>query len=506
MHVACKKFLVGAVVIVALLVPFWSGFEKPADAMDEGTLLVYPELILKGQVPYRDFETFYGPANLVLLSATYAGFGTSIFTERVVGLLYRLLGLVALFVLIQRWGTSIAVGCLIVAGFLLMPMKVSAFAWMGGIMCVLWSLWCIAKPDSGRRCFWGGILAGIALLYRVDLMPALAIASLPLFLLMNHRSRWRFLEGVTLALLPLGWLMIVAGPQQLFNNLFLFPVIYANPARRLPFSSAGDLVHYMFFVHVIATLINLAAGTMAIRSEHRAPAPRLLLSMALLGLGVTHQMLQRIDYSHVIFAAFISLGLLPLSLLVLRGYWAKERPGWVQALLATTAVLILLLIAVPHLADYSRSELSFNLSQQPNTTLFVVHAGRSFPIRFVKEARDINRLLKRLEELSRPNQRLFVGPADLRRTNYNDTYVYHLMPQLPPATYFLEMNPGSANRPDSRLATDVASADWLVLNHLWDVWNEPNDSIRYRSDAPMKVVRAEFELCNRYGDFEFVSS
>jgi hypothetical protein len=319
---------------------------------------------------------------------------------------------------------------------------------------------------------------------------------------MNPGSRWRYLGGVTLALLPFGWLMIVAGPQQLLNNLFLFPVIYSNPARRLPFSSAGGLAHYMFFAHVIATLINLTAGTMAVRSERRAPAPRLLLGMALLGLGVTHQMLQRIDYLHVIFVAFISLGLLPLSVLVLRGYWAKERFGWIPAFLATSAVLILLLIAVPHLADYSRSELSFSLSQQPNTTFFVVHAGRSFPVRFVKEARDINRLLKRLEELARPNQRLFVGPADLRRTNYNDTYVYHLMPQLHPATYFLEMNPGSANRPDSRLATDVASADWLVLNHFWDVWNEPNDSIRYRSDAPMKVVRAEFELCNRYGDFE----
>ena len=224
--------------------------------------------------------------------------------------------------------------------------------------------------------------------------------------------------------------------------------------------------------------------------------------MALLGLGVTHQMLQRIDYLHVLFAAFISLGSLPLSLLVLKGHRANERPGWVQALLATSAVLILLLIAVPDLVVYSRRELSFSWSQQPNTTSFVVHAGRSFPVRFVKEARDINHLLKRLEELSRPNQRLFVGPADLRRTNYNDTYIYHLMPQLQPATYFLEMNPGSANRPDSRLATDVASADWLVLNHFWDVWNEPNDSIRYRSDAPMKVVRAEFELCNRYGDFE----
>jgi hypothetical protein len=64
------------------------------------------------------------------------------------------------------------------------------------------------------------------------------------------------------------------------------------------------------------------------------------------------------------------------------------------------------------------------------------------------------------------------------------------------------MNPGSANRPDSRLTTDVNSADWLVLNHAWDTWDEPNDSVRYGSDATMKVVRAEFELCSRYGSIE----
>jgi hypothetical protein len=55
MHVDCKKFLAGAAVILTLLVPIWSSFEKPADEMDEGALLVHPELILKGQVPYRDF-------------------------------------------------------------------------------------------------------------------------------------------------------------------------------------------------------------------------------------------------------------------------------------------------------------------------------------------------------------------------------------------------------------------------------------------------------------------
>jgi hypothetical protein len=391
---------------------------------------------------------------------------------------------------------------LLVAGFLLVPTMLFACAWMGGIMCLLWSLCSIAKPDSGRRCFWGGILAGIALLYRIDLAPAVMIASLPLFLLMNPGRRWRYLGGAALALLPFAWLMIVAGPQQLLNNLFLFPVIYSNPARRLPFSAAGTLVRYLFLAHVIATLINFAAGAMAIRLDRRAAAPRLLLGMALLGLGVTHQMLQRIDFPHVLAAAFISLGSLPLSLLVLKGRRSNERSGWVQALLATSAALILLSIAVPELVVSLHGEMGLSWSEKPSDAARVEHNGRTFPFPATQSARAARKMLSELENHSSPGQRLFVGPADLRRTNYNDTYIYHLMPQLQPATYFLEMNPGSANRPGSRLATDVASADWLVLNHAWDAWAEPNDSVRYRSDAPMKVVRAEFELCNRYGDYE----
>lgn len=74
-----------------------------------------------------------------------------------------------------------------------------------------------------------------------------------------------------------------------------------------------------------------------------------------------------------------------------------------------------------------------------------------------------------------------------------------MVPQLQPATYFLEMNPGSANRPNSRLAGDIASADWLVLSHQFDGWNEPNESVKPRSDQPMRVVHDQFELCGQYG-------
>jgi hypothetical protein len=172
--------------------------------MDEGSLLVYPELILKGQLPYRDFETFYGPANLWVLAAAYAGFGPSIFAERAVGLTYRVLTLMAIFALVQRWGTTLAAGCTIVASLLLLPILLGAYAWIGGATCALWSIWTIAKPESTRRCFLGGILAGLALLFRIDLGPAVIASALPLFLLMRAARRWSYLGGAAFALLPLG--------------------------------------------------------------------------------------------------------------------------------------------------------------------------------------------------------------------------------------------------------------------------------------------------------------
>ena len=74
-----RNALLCGLVILIVLVPLWPAFEKSAAPMDEGSLLVYPELVLKGQLPYRDFETFYGPANLWVLSGVYAVFSPGIY-------------------------------------------------------------------------------------------------------------------------------------------------------------------------------------------------------------------------------------------------------------------------------------------------------------------------------------------------------------------------------------------------------------------------------------------
>jgi hypothetical protein len=502
MDASRRKFFVALIVILAVLVPLWPGFEQPAAPMDEGSLLVYPELVLHSKLPYRDFETFYGPANLWVLSATYSIFGPSIFVERSVGLAYRLLLLVAIFVLVQRWGTTLAAGCTLVTGFILLPSLLAAYAWMGGVACALFSIWLLSQPNSTRRAIFAGGLAGVALLFRADLGPAVLVSALPMLVLLNSRRRWLYLAGLAAALLPLGWLTIAAGPAEMLNNFFLYPVIYCSAARHLPISSAEKYIIYLFIAHIVAVTCNLVAGVLALRMNRGKTSAHLLLALALFGLGLTHQAAQRLDLVHGIFAAFVSLGVLPLSLFVIQSYFRETRSRPIEALLAVASVVVLVQAVIPELAFTLRGRVIAGLGVEPRTSIFITQHGRSFPVLSMPDALALGKMFNRLDSLSSPGDRLFVGPADLRRTNYNETFIYYMMPQLQPASYFLEMNPLSANRPDSRLAADVATADWLVLTHAFDSWEEPNDSVKFGSDAPMQVIKEQFELCGKYAGYD----
>ena len=495
-----RKNLAAAAVLLVLLIAFWPAFEGGAGLMDEGMILIYPEMLLRGKLPYRDFETFYGPANPALLAVIFSAFGADIFVERTVGLLYRGLILLAIFAIVQKWGITLAVGCVFLTGCLLLGTQLPAYAWFGAMACALWSLWTASRFSSGLRCFSGGFLAGLALLFRVDVGPAMILSALPLSCGMTFQAKAKYVLGGGLAMVPLALLTVVAGMHPVLDNLFLTPVIHSSPARHLPLFSAEPYLVNLFFAHLLAVATNIAAGVAALRSPIRKEGAHLLLAVALLGLGLTHQAAQRLDSVHLLFAAFISLGVLPLSLVQLRMHFGRVTPRKSEVWVAILAVVAALLALAPELGLWIRTSFTAGF-RSTSTTTFVEHAGRSFPFHSPRTAQNVAALLKNLEELSVPGERLFVGPADLRRTNYCDTYIYHMMPRLTPATYFMEMNPRSANRPNSRLVADVQSADWLVLHRAWDTWNEPNRSSEFGSPAPNEIVQRDFELRGEFGGY-----
>ena len=490
-----RKALICAMLLIAMVLPMWCSFEKPALAMDEGALLVYPEQILNGKLPYRDFETFYGPANPLVLSAVYFAAGPDVIVERAVGLAYRVVILLSIFLLVQRWSLILAATATGLAGFLMMPTALGAFAWVGAVAAVLSSLYLATAVESSRRVFWAGSLAGIALLFRPDFAPAVFISALPLTLLMKWSIRWKYVMGVAVGLFPYAVITLFAGPTQVLNNLFLYPVLYSSPGRRLPFFAADAYSIRLFFVHAFAAAINIVAGLVMTRRKPSDVSARLLLGLGLLGLGLTHQAVQRLDAGHAIPAALVSISVLPVSIFLLchRLRWLGNNQ-W-RAIVASAITVAALLTIVPNLGAIMRDQAFASLNGNARYSVFVQSGDRSFPVGAPRHALEISEIVDRINSLATNGQRLFVGPADLRRTNYNDTFFYYLLPALQPATYFLEMNPLSANRPDSRLASDVGSADWLILCRQWDFWNEPNESSKFGSDAPMQVAREKFELC-----------
>lgn len=486
---------------MVLLPAFWAGYNAPGEAMDEGMVLVYPELIQHGAIPYRDFETVYGPANWWFLSVVYAVFGTNIHVERTIGLLYRLGCLVSIFALTRRSGLILAAASTLLAGSLLLITGLVALSWWGAMSCALCSIALLVRHSSPLRHAGAGVLAGLAILFRVDIAPALCLAAMPILWNLNWRNRW-LLAGTAAAtaIVPLLVLAFLAGAGLVVNDLFFLPVFRSSPARNLPFAGVDFRLQLFFVVHLIAVVFNLAAGVISIRVAEDKRTTAALLSIALFTAGITHQPYHRLDFVHLFFVAFLSIGLLPLSLLVLARASRLLRPR--LALVFSAGSAAILFLCMPSIRTATVVAYARALGFVPHRSFLIERNNRVFPVASHASAILIGEMLAKLDLLSRPGERLFVGPADLRRVPYCDTFIYHLMPKLRPGSYFLEMNPFSANAPGSRLAHDLQQADWLVLNRAWDDWPEQNRSRENGSDEPGQVVKRDFVLIEEFDSFQ----
>lgn len=494
-----KMLLVAVLTLLVATFPLWGRFEVSGLRMDEGMLLVYPEQVAKGKLPYRDFETFYGPANVYVLAGAYSVFGTEIGVERSVGLLYRALILAGIFAFARRWGIASAVSATVIGGFVFLGLGLVAFAWLGGVVCLIWSVLCLSGNPRPWRAMLAGGLASAALLYRPDLAPAAIISALPMFFALARRQRWFYIAGGAVGLLPMCALLLVVGWRPLWENLFLYPVVISNPGRRIPVTSVPGDISFLFFLHLGATACAVVAGVIVCLRDRHSQQARLFLSFALLSVGFTHQTMQRIDIPHVAMTIFHTLAILPLTLvLLIRRRRTETLPiPWVVG--ASAFVLAFAGTGAPQISAMLVSFYGQALS--PNTAIApqITAGERRFPTSLLPL--ETQNVVSYLEQSAKPGDRLFVGMGDLRLAYVNDTFIYHLLPQMEPASYFLELNPFSANRPGSRLASDIASADWLVLNQIWDKPNEPNLANQPGPDAPVEVVRTQFNLVARFGPY-----
>ena len=488
-----RRPLSALVLLIAVVLALPTMMRFDGKAMEEGLILVGGELVLQGKTPNGSFESLYGPADLWAAAAAFLVFGASIAVERIVGLVYRLLLLWAVHRITRRWGWGVATGATALAWAIIAPFGLMAYSWMGAIAFGAASLALALEADEGRwRWAAAGAAAGVALLFRVDLVLALALGLGPLVHTADRAAARRFLSGLSVGIVGYGVHLLTAGPSAVFGGMIVDPVGRLRPGRRLPippnwsesdeFFAEWDpmqgqeplpgLDHPAQLAALFWVVLVALAAALWLARRHRN---RALLAFSLFAAGTLPQLLQRPSHNHLRFVAVLILPALAAALAC--------RLRWRAASGLSAVMIIVSLIAIgPH--HIGRAGYRTFWKSAPD--IVVSHAGRTIPLDDPRKVSEIEGILIALDAAASPGDRVFVGPELLARTNYSETFLYHLMPDYEPGSYHLQMNPGLANREGGRLAADVAASDWLILTSKFDEWTEPNASVTdgdLRADA-----------------------
>jgi hypothetical protein len=463
--------------------------------MDEGAVLAYSSQVLDGAVPHRDFLTFYGPANIWLVAGAFEAFGSTITSERAVGLLYRMVIVLSLFALARRLGGPTAAG---LAGIIAVAVMAGDVIWAAAVYGALafglvgLALLSYGVSAAGRTqqllLLGGGAAAGVAALMRFDTVPALVVSALPLLALVNARGRLWYASGfVALAGLYVPHLVVVGGAK---IERTVSDLIASGPGRRLPLPRPSEFPGSLLAYAVVVTGILVLAGAIWSLRDRRGVEGRVLLAIGLFNLGLLPWTLSRADEFHIKPTAIIPLSLLPaVALLVVRSARIRStvRTAWTAAVAVTAVVILTALGGIKF--------------ERTLPSVAVENSGRSFFLDDRARAGSVTKVVAEAEKRSKAGDSLFVGPLDLRRTNLGATYIYFLLPKLEPASYYMEMNPHTANREGSGLADDLRRADWLILTSEWDDWREPNASRDFGPSEPNEVVSQKF--CPRFESGEY---
>lgn len=479
----------GAMVIVSalLLVGLAGSWRAPGVTMDEGIVLEYPQLVLHGEVPFRDFQSSYGPGTYLPLAAAYRVLGPSVTVERAAGVAYRLGIVLAILALLWPLGAALAVAGGSLASLALVASGGTpvAYGWYLALACLLWGLWSARAAAMAERprlatTLWAasGLLAGAAASARPDLGVAALLSSSVFVLRAGAISRLAFTIGLGVGASPLIWNILAAGWSRFWAN-GVAARIHELPRSGYPFPTGLGFLLALS----AATLVLAVAAIQERRRGGANPVTRGWLAAAVLSVLLLPQVFQRPDNGHFAFVAPVCLGLLPLALV--RG--TRSR-------MSRIAIPFLCAIAIGLSAAISYS----------NTGFVVRNDGRSYGATSAGSASQLQRVMNWLDTHVAPGRRLFVGPADLRWTFYTPTELYFLTPDLQPDGFYLELGPGDDTPLFTRqLIGGLNRADVLVLQDLsvplWRryVWPEA----QVGSNAPNVVVRRDFRAVLKAGPY-----
>lgn len=458
---------------------------------DEGILLVYPDLILRGYRPYSDFAALYSPGGFYFLAGMFKVFGSSVIVERCAGLLYWYLVMVALFLLGSRVGRVTGTLAVITAlAYSSLYQSPGAHPHFAAFACMLFALFCASSDTTSNTSFakavplLAGVLAGTTFWIKQDLGVVAVLGTLASFAFGSPNPRkyfqlLTFLLGLSIPACGLVIFALLVGPASVIDSLVLDPLRSA-PGRVLPLTPSLDLI-----VVIVCVTVQLYGAAIARNPTVPEYLVRLSRGIATATVFFALSLLHRFGVGDISWVGSIMVSLTVISVRITLTHlrFGQQRAAVV---VASCLLIGLLPVFVRHFTDPP---------EHPPISS-VLSRGRTVP--WVPNDIGLQDLLVDINRRSSPGDKLFVGPTDLRFAISNTTFLYYLLPQLVPATRYLEMNPGCANRSGSGLADQIVRADWLILTPEYNRAFEPNASDIPGPSAPNDIVRANFCVLSQH--------
>ncbi len=533
-----RDLLALACIAVVLLIPVPGLLRYQGPPMEEGFMLAFPEQILHGRFPHRDFLHLYGPGSLYVLAAVYKVFGVDLTVERLVGLAQHAAVAFGMFALLRPFGRRIAtVAAMVTVLVLIGPGGLSAMAWNGALglgVCALAVATAAARRDddarSRRMLALAGVLGGAALLYRPDMVLAIVLGLGAVWWGLERPRRRPLLLGLVATCLLYIPHLLISGIGPSIQGMFLEPVFELRDGRSLPvppswgaidgfLQRAGTFrpegwalpmpaishqIHLWFWLVPLSIGLNLFAAWRLRRRAPRSATAMALWPAALFGAALLPQAMQRPDTTHLAWVTGITFALMVPSIASLVRELRPSWPGWVGLATACSTLLVIFVVVIPFYPARTYVDLTMLSLGRDRFGTPITQGDRTFYFGDPNSAAEAQKVVDRLAEESRPGESLIAGPVDLSRTNYNDSFFYYLFPDLVPGTRYIEMDPGIANTEGSGLADELRTNDWLILSRSSDLWNEPNDSTIPGSQEPNQVVADQYCMVEDAGSFQLL--
>ena len=457
--------------------PFLLAYRVNVVKYDEGFIVTGAMMALHGQLPYRDFLTFYGPAQYYVLAILFRLFGENLIVSRIEHVLC-LAAFVPVLVItckevkyepVNRSLPLVVAGVFIAAALISLPN--ASYPAIPATLLLL-TAYSLLKRQTAMSAFRDASIAsvclGVAGLFRWDfgvfgiLSAAAAVVLIGIATGTSYKTMLRSVFTVTspataimlFVYLPL---LILGDPVRWYREILYFSLFELAKYRSLEFvrpaywellgavRSGNVIALYdsLFRLLFIATPVILVAVTLPLviyRAKNNSSRIESFTSLwppaflALLCAALLNQMRVRPTLWQGFPALVISLPLLTYSLAAIDGTFSRPQP----ALKIFTSAFALPVFAV--LVTLSVESLLAAVSAQ--VAPFNIHRAAAIKLRRDKLA--YAQVVHEVAQRMNPGDFIYSGPLDHSRLFINESLLYFLVGARP-ATRFIEMDPGVAN-------------------------------------------------------------